>query len=1025
MPAIRIQIRGQTFDAPLPPTAVRIGSAEDADLRLPPEGVAAEHCRLEPLADGRHVLRDASSGYETRVNGQAVKQVSLQDGDVIEVGDARITYLAQAPGAPAPEQEPEPIPAEPIPEEPAPVAPAAAPAAAQAAGPAPAKADAPPPPPPPPPSRPRAARAGAPRAEAAPRAPARAGAGTPSAPAGRRRRRVPVLGLLTGAVVLVGVLFALQHTGGRSDGSFDAIFHQAQQRFDAKDYDRARTLYRQVAEGTRDEHLRTRAQDGLELIAQVHQEIEGRLQGLEAEQLDLTPDGLARERRRFLAAYGDGQAAAFDALEARIATAQQEWKTVNLKATKAEAQGHVQDEAFTEARAVWRRFERAAPAAVDVSAEVKAALADLETQAGADADRLLQRCAIWNRNGQAQRGVRLLSDMLPRFEGLAAHARLEKGLAAARAAAAVPPPTRHEPTAPPPRPKAHPEGPAPTAPTVPKTPTDAAAAKARAEQAAQALAKAEPLAAHRGFREAAAQLAAAARALPAGPARARLEGRAEDYGLAARGLEALVAHIHAHPERYGSVRLSAHLVVTLLDADATNVEARVIGGTSKYAWSRLAADVFPRLVTRMRPGKEDCVPTSALLEGVGRHDEARRGLYRAVQEGVPEATVFPVLARWRGEEVPEGGYVAYEGRYVTPAEREVLVREAKIAAALKQLASTKEDVRRQGCEALLALGEPARDRFTAALRSRRAWLVDKLLHAKSYASAKYKARLLQLLDERRKNALALIYDAQAYPYPNPTHKNQKRVEELVDLVRQVWERPFELVAQWDKKLKAGLASISEVDEWLSRAEPGYRPDLADVRARIDKAIDVPGAADPDKRPYSLGVLAYNATLRTTATGQEKANVRSVNDYRMMMGLVALKIDERLVRAARGHSRHMAVNGYFAHDVPAPYATPENRTPSSRCSQQGFSGGVGENIARGPSTGHGAFLAWFGSSGHHRNMLGRGWLVMGCGRSHGTWWTQNFGGGSKSLKPPDPLPPPTPPFAPEPEDAKGRPLPQGG
>ena len=78
------------------------------------------------------------------------------------------------------------------------------------------------------------------------------------------------------------------------------------------------------------------------------------------------------------------------------------------------------------------------------------------------------------------------------------------------------------------------------------------------------------------------------------------------------------------------------------------------------------------------------------------------------------------------------------------------------------------------------------------------------------------------------------------------------------------------------------------------------------------------------------------------------------------------------------------------------------------------------------TGYDAFRAWFGSSGHHRNMLGR-WSEMGAGRSNGSWWTQLFGAASgKSTKLPDELPEPAEAFAPEPEDDTGRPVgPPGG
>mgnify|MGYP000122615720 CR=1 FL=1 len=80
------------------------------------------------------MLRDAKSGQPTTVNGIAVRQVSLRDGDVIQVGEARIQYragsfaapaAAPAARAPAPAPEPvrEPAPAETLSYEEAPAAP--------------------------------------------------------------------------------------------------------------------------------------------------------------------------------------------------------------------------------------------------------------------------------------------------------------------------------------------------------------------------------------------------------------------------------------------------------------------------------------------------------------------------------------------------------------------------------------------------------------------------------------------------------------------------------------------------------------------------------------------------------------------------------------------------------------------------------------------------------------------------------------------------------------------------------------
>src|SRR5687768_10453399 len=69
MPSLRIRVAGQTFEAPLPEGPVRIGTDPACDLTLACEGVAREHCVLEPMAGGAWRLKDLSSGRPTLVNG--------------------------------------------------------------------------------------------------------------------------------------------------------------------------------------------------------------------------------------------------------------------------------------------------------------------------------------------------------------------------------------------------------------------------------------------------------------------------------------------------------------------------------------------------------------------------------------------------------------------------------------------------------------------------------------------------------------------------------------------------------------------------------------------------------------------------------------------------------------------------------------------------------------------------------------------------------------------------------------------
>jgi len=78
-----------------------IGVGGDADLHLRQEDVAPAHCEVARIEGGFKVV-DLETAEGTRVNGQYVNQHVLKNGDTIQVGSARITYL----GASAPEKKP-------------------------------------------------------------------------------------------------------------------------------------------------------------------------------------------------------------------------------------------------------------------------------------------------------------------------------------------------------------------------------------------------------------------------------------------------------------------------------------------------------------------------------------------------------------------------------------------------------------------------------------------------------------------------------------------------------------------------------------------------------------------------------------------------------------------------------------------------------------------------------------------------------------------------------------------------------
>jgi pSer/pThr/pTyr-binding forkhead associated (FHA) protein len=72
-----------------------IGRADDCDLRLQQDGVAARHAEINQAADGLILSRLDPAG-EVLLNGQPVERASLSSGDEIRIANCR--FVLQAPG---------------------------------------------------------------------------------------------------------------------------------------------------------------------------------------------------------------------------------------------------------------------------------------------------------------------------------------------------------------------------------------------------------------------------------------------------------------------------------------------------------------------------------------------------------------------------------------------------------------------------------------------------------------------------------------------------------------------------------------------------------------------------------------------------------------------------------------------------------------------------------------------------------------------------------------------------------------
>lgn len=76
--------------------SIRIGRADDCDIRVDAQEVASRHAEIRESDEGGLVLVNLDPSFETLLNGEAVDQSELASGDEIRVANCR--WVLQAPG---------------------------------------------------------------------------------------------------------------------------------------------------------------------------------------------------------------------------------------------------------------------------------------------------------------------------------------------------------------------------------------------------------------------------------------------------------------------------------------------------------------------------------------------------------------------------------------------------------------------------------------------------------------------------------------------------------------------------------------------------------------------------------------------------------------------------------------------------------------------------------------------------------------------------------------------------------------
>jgi hypothetical protein len=372
--------------------------------------------------------------------------------------------------------------------------------------------------------------------------------------------------------------------------------------------------------------------------------------------------------------------------------------------------------------------------------------------------------------------------------------------------------------------------------------------------------------------------------------------------------------------------------------------------------------------------------------------------------------------RWITEEEKsclEAGLVKHKGRWVDPRTRE---KREKADQGEKPSTRRIEPARPKagpalptGLHALLKIAVKPSDPGCRAARERLARMgtvgrheLRKILVAEKEKKIRtiyrffrqkkgdIRTKLMEMIKVRRRAALEFIMDPARYPEANHGAEAQPEVDRLVGALERAWSDPYREVLPNSKRLKVLMADLTrtarEFDRYLDEKKV-FGDAEAEISKKIARFINMPDVPldkkDMELKAENRKVLDFNGRAETSMGAEEWACVRATNRYRVMFGLPTLRVDERLVRAARKHSDEMRRLKYFDHNSPVP----ENATPAIRVKREGAKYSA-ENIAKGQKTGEETFRAWYNSSGHHRNILGEH-KTIGIGRA-GDHWTQEFG-----------------------------------
>jgi len=180
---------------------------------------------------------------------------------------------------------------------------------------------------------------------------------------------------------------------------------------------------------------------------------------------------------------------------------------------------------------------------------------------------------------------------------------------------------------------------------------------------------------------------------------------------------------------------------------------------------------------------------------------------------------------------------------------------------------------------------------------------------------------------------------------------------------------------------APAPTATRISPTATRVPPTSVPPTATTAPR-PTATPVPPTATAAGCSYSLN------------TSFEQQLLNLINQERKKRGIAPLRMDSRLVAAARLHSQDMGCKGFFSH------TGSDGSSPFDRMQRAGYTfSAAAENIYAGNgsyNSPQAAFNGWMNSQGHRENMLNPRYVDVGIGyvnvpgSPYGGYFTADFG-----------------------------------